>query len=253
VSLLSRIIILLPASLAALGFAASAAGQEPAAAPQQIVVFGASGRVGSRIVQEALRRGHFVTAVSRNPDSIAERHEHLSVVVGDVLDPDSVATIAAGHDAVVSAIGGSNPDSDDPMLSIPRLAAEALVSGVRRLGATAPRLILVGGGSSTLNERPGVPFVDPEDPMDGPRGARVRGHRLALDLLLATSDVRWTFLSPALEMRPGVRTGRYRTADGTVIRDRTGLSTISMEDYAVALIDEIEQARYVNRQFNVAY
>lgn len=227
-------------------------GQSPTADAQRIVVYGASGRVGSRIVDEALRRGHVVTAVSRDPARITISHPRLSPVSGDILDADSVTTTVAGYDVVISAIGGSNPDSDDPMLSIPRLAAESLVAALRRLGSNAPRLILVGGGSSTLAERPGVPFVDPDDPMTGPRGARVRGHRLALDLLLATDDLRWTFLSPALEMRPGERTGRYRTASGVVLRDAEGASKISIEDFAVAMLDEVERPQYLMRQFNVA-
>jgi len=227
--------------------------QAPAPETHRIVVYGASGRVGSRIVQEALRRGHFVTAVSRDPARITETHARLTIAGGDVLDPDSVATTASGHDVVISAIGGSNPESDDPMLSIPRLAAESLVTALRHLGPDAPRMILVGGGSSTLDERPGVPFVDPTDPMTGPRGARVRGHRYALDLLLATDDVQWTFLSPALEMRPGERTGRYRTAAGIVLRDADGRSAISMEDFAVAMLDEIEHPQHLMQQFNVAY
>jgi putative NADH-flavin reductase len=227
--------------------------QSPVPESHKIVVYGASGRVGSRIVQEALRRGHWVTAVTRDPARITESHAHLTVVGGDVLDPDSVATTASGHTVVISAIGGSNPESDDPMLSIPRLAAESLVTAMRRLGPGAPRMILVGGGSSTLDERPGVPFVDPTDPMTGPRGARVRGHRYALDLVLATDDVQWTFLSPALEMRPGERTGRYRTAAGIVLRDANGLSAISTEDFAVAMLDEIERPQHLMQQFNVAY
>jgi putative NADH-flavin reductase len=235
------------------GAAITGSAQTTAVEPQTIVLFGASGRVGSRILHEALARGHRVTAVSRDPNRIAQQHDRLRKVAGDVLDPDAVAGIIAGSDAVISAIGGLNPDSDDPMQSIPRRAAESLVTALQGLGPSSPRLILVGGGSSTLAERPGVPFSDPEDAMDGPRGARVRGHRLALDLLLETPDIRWTFVSPALEMRPGERTGRYRTANGLVLRDDEGHSVISMEDYAVALLDEVEQARHINRQFNVAY
>jgi uncharacterized protein len=224
-----------------------------AAEPQKIVVYGASGRVGSRIVREALNRGHYVTAVTRDRSHITEQHERLKVVEGNILDPQSIFDTVAGYDAVISAIGGSNPDSDDPMLSIPRLAAESLVKALQRLGPDAPRLIVVGGGSSTLEERPGVWFVDPTDPLTGPRAARVLGHRKALEFLEATPDVKWTFLSPALEMRPGERTGHYRSGNGLVIRDAEGRSTISMEDYAVAMIDEVENPKHINEHFNVAY
>ena len=241
------------ASLAAMAATALLGGYAHAAEAKHIVVYGASGRVGSRIVHEALERGHYVTAVTRERTRITETHPRLTVVEGDILDPNSVYAIVAGCDAVVSAIGGSNPDSDDPMLSIPRLAAESLVSALRMLGTDAPRVLFVGGGSSTLDERPGVPYVDPTDPLTGPRAARVLGHRKALELLEATHDLTWTFLSPALVMRPGERTGHFRTGNGVVIRDADGNSQISMEDYAVAMIDEIETPRHLNERFNVAY
>jgi putative NADH-flavin reductase len=244
---------LLTLALLVLGSTSLVTAPAGAAEAQRIVIYGASGRVGSRIVNEALNRGHYVTAVTRDLSHITETRDRLTVVEGDVLDPESVYATVAGYDVVISAIGGSNPDSDDPMLSIPRLAAESLVMALRRLGERAPRLILVGGGSSTLDESPGVPFVDPSDPLTGPRAARVLGHRKALDLLRTTTDIKWTFLSPALEMRPGVRTGHFRVGDGIVIRDAEGQSTISMEDYAVAMIDEVENPQHINQRFNVAY
>ena len=229
------------------------AAQTIASEAARIAVYGASGRVGSRIVAEALSRGHFVTGIGRTPENIAVEHGQPSVAKGDVLDAADVARLVAGHDVVISAVGGSNPDSDDPLLSIPRQAAESLVAALRSLGEAAPRMMVVGGGSTTLDESPGVPFVDPDDIPDGPRGTQMIGHRLALDYLSTIEDVRWTFVAPALQMRPGERTGKFRVGPGIVIRDDEDKSEISMEDLAVAILDEIENPNYIRARFTAAY
>ena len=224
-----------------------------APASQRIVIFGASGRVGSRIVAEALARGHAVTGVSRDPTRIAAEHPQLTKVRGNVMDPDSIEAIVTGFDAIVSAIGGNNADSDDPNDSLPARAGRALVTALTRLGTAAPRLIVVGGGSTTLESSPGVRFDDPNDIPTGPRGARILGHRVVLDLLKTVDAFRWTFASPALQMRPGARTGRFRTGGSVVLRDSDGVSAISMEDFAVAIVDELENARRIGEQMTVAY
>jgi putative NADH-flavin reductase len=227
--------------------------RSPAAMPLQVVIFGASGRVGSRITAEALARGHSVTAVSRDPARVTAEHPRLSKVAGDVMSPDSIESIVSGHDAVVSAIGGNNPDSDDPADSYPARAGRALVEALGRLAPSAPRLIIVGGGSTTLESSPGVPIEDPTDIPTGARGARILGHRIVLDLLQSVQDIPWTFASPALEMRPGERTGVFRTGGSVVIRDAQGISAISMEDFAVAIVDELERPQHLNAQMTVAY
>ena len=227
--------------------------QAIAAEPARIAVYGASGRVGSRIVAEALSRGHYVTGIGRTPANITLEHERLSVTRGDVLDPADAAMLVAGHDVVISAVGSSNPDSDDPLLSIPRQAAESLVVALRSLAEEAPRMMVVGGGSTTLDESPGVPFVDPDDIPEGPRGTQMLGHRLALEYLRTIEDIRWTFVAPALQMRPGERTGKFRVGPGIVIRDVEDKSEISMEDLAVAMIDEIENPHYIRARFTAAY
>ncbi len=227
--------------------------QTIAAEPARIAVYGASGRVGSRIVAEALSRGHYVTGIGRRPESITLKHERLSIATGDIRDSADVARLVKGHDAVISAVGGANPDSDDPLDSVPRQGAEALVTALRSLGDEAPRMMVVGGGSTTLDESPGVPFVDPDDIPEGPRGTQMIGHRLALEYLRMIEDVRWTFVAPALQMRPGERTGTFRVGPGIVIRDTEDQSVISMEDLAVAMIDEIEDPQYIRARFTAAY
>lgn len=234
-------------------FSAGTGAQTPAETPLRIAVYGATGSVGSRIVTEALARGHSVTGISRSASEETSHHARLTYVDGDVTVPDSVARLVAGHDAVISAIGGEN-DSPDPADSVPAQAARALVAALRQLGSEAPRMMVVGGGSTTLDERPGVPYVDPLDIPTGPRGVRMRGHRVALEYLQTLDDVRWTFIAPALEMEPGVRTGEFRVGDGSrVLRDRNGESAISIEDMAVAMIDELENPRYVNSRMTAAY
>lgn len=223
------------------------------ASPLRIVVFGASGRVGSRIAVEALARGHSVTGISRDPQRIDIEHPGLTKLAGDVMEPTSIVTIVADHDAVVSAIGGNNPDSDDPNDSFPARAGRALVAALRSLGPAAPRLIAVGGGSTTLESSPGVPIDDPSDIPTGPRGARILGHRVVLELLKTVDEFSWTFASPALQMQPGQRTGTFRTGGSVVIRDATGASTISMEDFAIAIVDELENPQHVNAQMTAAY
>ncbi|HEX9875549.1 MAG TPA: NAD(P)H-binding protein [Gammaproteobacteria bacterium] len=232
---------------------AQSGGDAAGVEPLRIAVFGASGRVGSRIVTEALSRGHFVTGVGRDVERLTESHPHFSKVEGDVTDSASVATIVPGHDAVVSAIGGSNPDSDDPTDSIPVQAATALITALRDLGPSAPRIIFVGGGSTTLQSSPGVYLDDPTDVPEGARAARIFGHRVVLETLSGISDLRWTFFSPALQMRPGERTGVFRVGGSLVLRDANGESAISMEDFAVATIDELEHPRHIGRQTTVAY
>jgi hypothetical protein len=127
------------------------------------------------------------------------------------------------------------------------------MTALQELGPSAPRIIFVGGGSTTLESSPGVPLDDPTDIPEGARGARILGHRVVLDYISDIGDVRWTFFSPALEMRPGERTGVFRVGGSVVMRDAEGLSRISMEDFAVALTDELENPRYVGRQMTVAY
>jgi len=244
-SLIAGAMTALPSAFAQQGYGA--------AAPLRVVVFGASGRVGSRITAEALARGHAVTGVSRDPQRIDIEHPNLTKVAGDVMDAASIATIVAGHDAVVSAIGGNNPDSDDPNDSFPARAGRALVAALRSLGSAAPRLIAVGGGSTTLEARPGVPIEDPSDIPTGSRGARILGHRVVLELLKTVDEFSWTFASPALQMQPGTRTGTFRTGGSVVIRDASGASTISMEDFAVAIVDELEDPQHVNAQMTAAY
>ncbi len=212
----------------------------------KIAVFGASGTIGSRIVQEALARGHTVTAIVRNPERLNQTHERLTAVRGNVGDPESVATEVAGHDAVVSAVGPAG-DQDYRILVD---GAHALIAGLGRAGVE--RLVVVNGAGS-LEVAPGLQLLDTPEFSAAWRPFALR-HRAALDVYRAsTADLDWTVFSPADRIEPGERTGRYRTGTDQLVADEHGESRISAEDYAVALLDELESPHFIRRRFTAAY
>ncbi|MFF5338309.1 NAD(P)-dependent oxidoreductase [Streptomyces sp. NPDC013181] len=214
----------------------------------KIALFGANGTIGSRVLREALDRGHLVTAVVRDPAKLTVSHPHLTVVRGDVLDPRSVTAAAEGQDVVVSAVGGG--DGPGHLATI-EPAAKSLVAGLRPLGADAPRLIAVGGAGS-LRTPDGKQVWDAEGLPEFLLQI-MHAHGDALDYYRTVTDIRWTNLSPAATIQPGERTGGYRTGLDDLVTDADGQSLISTEDYAVALIDEVENPQHIRERFNVAY
>ncbi|MFE5036745.1 NAD(P)-dependent oxidoreductase [Streptomyces sp. NPDC056683] len=214
----------------------------------KIALFGATGTIGSRILDEALRRGHLVTAVVRDPAKLTRNDPGLTVVTGDVLDPRSVAEAAKGQDVVVSAVGGG--DGPGHIATI-KPGVESLVAGIRSLGEPAPRLVLVGGAGS-LRTPDGRQVWDAEGLPEFLLQI-MHAHGDALDFCRTVSDVRWTNLSPAATIEPGERTGVYRIAKENLLIAEDGSSRISAEDYAVALLDEIEQPRHIGERFTVGY
>ncbi|MFD7664344.1 NAD(P)-dependent oxidoreductase [Streptomyces sp. NPDC059788] len=214
----------------------------------KIAIFGANGTIGSRVLDEALRRGHQVTAVVRDPAKITKTDPNLTVTTGDILDPASVATAAEGQDVLVSAVGGG--DGPGHIATI-EPAAQSLVAGLRTLGEAAPRLVTVGGAGS-LRTPDGKQVWDaaglPEFLLQ-----IMHAHGDALDFYRTVTDVRWTNVSPAALIEPGERTGAYRTALEDLIADAEGVSRISAEDYAVALLDEIEKPQHIGERFTVGY
>lgn len=215
----------------------------------KIVVFGATGNVGQRIVAEALRRGHEVVGVVRDPDAVQSPDPRVRLVKGDATNPDSIAKIVRGADAVVSAI---SPRPNARGLPAPTLAANAraLIKGLRETGVK--RLVYVGGASSlevatgkALADMPDFPEIYRKEAREG---------REALDIWRnEAKDLDWTYLSPAAEIAPGKRTGKYRTTDDKLLVDDKGKSFIAFEDYAVAVIDELERPQHIGKRFGVAY
>ena len=208
----------------------------------QIVIFGATGRIGQRILQEALTRGHTVTAALRRTSRLDIAHDRLQTVTADVTIADEVARAADGKDAIISAIGPG--PSGDPGVIV--AAARAFVVAL----AARPTCLIAVGGAGTLEIRPGVQRLDTPD---FPEAYRPSGYaqREALALYRASS-LDWSYLSPPIIIEPGSRTGVYRTGGDQVLFDQAGRSRISMEDFAVALIDEVEHPRHVRKRFTVA-
>lgn len=240
--------VLLAALLA--GGALESAGQESLS----ILVFGATGEVGTHIVDEALDRGHRVTAVSRDPSSISKRHENLNAAQGDLLDADSIDRLLPGHDVVISSVRGVVGDKADPGNALQLLSARNLVAALQRLGPAAPRFIHVGGAGS-LEVEPGLLYAEKLPKILLPKAleSEIIGQIWALDFLRGIDDVRWTYATPPRNLTNGVRTGSYRIGGDAMLEDARGRSRLSRADFAVAIIDEAEQAAHDKARFSVAY
>ncbi|MFM0193329.1 NAD(P)-dependent oxidoreductase [Paraburkholderia strydomiana] len=210
----------------------------------KIALFGATGMIGSRIAAEAVRRGHQVTALSRNPARVPADVPNLKAAQADLLDAASVGAAVRGHDVVASAY--APPQTDVGSLD---KATRALVEGVRASGLK--RLVVVGGAGS-LEVAPGKQLVDTEGFPDAYKAVAL-AHREALNYYRSVADLDWTFFSPAAIIAPGERTGTFRTGTDSLIADAQGNSRISAEDYAIAFVDELEQGRFVRQIATVAY
>ncbi len=219
-----------------------------------IVIYGATGEVGSHVVQEALDRGHRVTAVSRNPAKVTTQHENLAVVKGDLLDKASVTETVAGKDVVVLSVRGVIGDSGKPESALQFIAAEMLVDVLFRDAANAPRLIHVGG-SGSLEVEPGVLFAEKLPTIVLPKNLEIEilGQILALEFYRKVDDVVWTYVTPPKNLTNGPRTGVFRIGGDLALEDSRGRSRVSRADFAVALVDEAEQARYPRQRISVAY
>jgi putative NADH-flavin reductase len=207
----------------------------------RVALFGGTGTIGSRIVAECRSRGHDLTLVLRDP---AKAPPPAKTRVGDVTSAASVAAAVRNDDAVVSAVG---PSGGAPTLVVD--AARALVAGLREAGVG--RLLVVGGAGS-LEVSPGHLLYNAPDFPPAWRAIAVAHHE-ALRVYQAVEDLDWTYFSPAALIGPGMRTGHYRIGFDSLVVNATGESRISAEDYAVALVDELEQDRHKKRRITVAY
>jgi hypothetical protein len=201
----------------------------------KIALIGASGQVGTRLLQELSDRGHAITAIARNPDKIAKL-PGVTAVKGDVFDKDGLAALIKGHDAVISAVHFTASDLDT-------LIAAVRASGVKRY--------LVVGGAGSLEVAPGKRLVDtPEFPAIY-KAEALKGADF-LDKLRTVSDLDWTFLSPSALFVAGERTGKYRLGKDALLTNDKG-SSISFEDYAIVMADEIEKPKHIRQRFTVGY
>ena len=215
----------------------------------KIVLFGATGNVGRRVAAEALSRGHEVVGVVRDPATGAASDARIRLVKGDATNADSVAELVRGADAVVSAI---SPRTNARGLAAPSLVqnARAIIAG---LGRTGVKRVLFVGGAGSLEVAPGRQLVDQPGFPEAYKAEALEG-REALEVWRAEGGgLDWSFLSPAAEIAPGERTGRYRTTGDQLLLDAAGRSFITFEDYAVAVLDELERPRHIRRRFGVAY
>ncbi len=205
----------------------------------KIALYGATGMIGKRILDEALRRGHEVTAVVRAPSEFTEVNQNLFLEKGDIMDPASVASLAIGKDVVISAYG---PGHGDPRMLL--AAAHSLVAG-------HPKRLIVVGGAGSLEVAPGVQLVDtPDFPAAWKQLALA--HRDAFPIY-RHAGLDWTYVSPAAFIEPGERTGKFRTGTDQLIVDEAGNSKISAEDFAVAILNEAEHPHFSRQRFTVGY
>jgi putative NADH-flavin reductase len=199
-----------------------------------IALIGASGRGGSRILKELSDRGHQVTAIARNPDRISAL-PGVKAVRGDVFDEAGLAGLLRGHDAVVSAVHFTSSD------------AKTLIGAVRASGVR--RYVVMGGAGSLLAG--GKPLIDSPDFPEAYKAEASRGAAF-LELLKRTDDLDWSFVSPSAEIFEGERTGSFRLGKDELLVGPDG-SRISFEDFAVALVDEIEKSGHLRQRFTVGY
>jgi putative NADH-flavin reductase len=211
----------------------------------KIALIGASGFVGSAILKEAVSRGDTVTAIVRNPGKVPQS-KGVTAVEADVTDATKLAALLKGHDVAISAFNGGwgNPDIYARHIA----GSQAVAEAAKQAGV---RLIEIGGAGS-LVAPDGSQFVDsPEFPAAYKNGARAA--RDALKELQQDGWTNWTFLSPPFTLAPGQRTGKYRLGLNNPVFDDKGESRISVEDLAVAVLDEAQTPRHTGRRFTVGY
>jgi hypothetical protein len=210
-----------------------------------IAIIGASGYVGSALLAEALARGHAVTALVSNPSRLSPS-EGLRVVQADAQSPDGLAARLAGHEAVISAFSGH---AQQDVLGYYLSGMRSIIAATKAAGV--PRLLVVGGAGG-LEVAPGVQLLDtPQFPAQWK--ATAEGARQALALLRDEAVLDWTVLAPSAHLEPGERTGVFRLGRDQLLVDQGGASHVSLADYAVAMIDELERPAHSRTRFTVGY
>lgn len=215
-----------------------------------VAIIGASGLVGTALVDEAIRREYKATGIARHPEEIRSDSDLVTPRKADVFNEDKLAEVLSGHDAVISAFnaGWDNPNLYEDFLE----GAQAIQRAVKNSGVK--RFLFVGGAGS-LEIEPGTQLVDtpdfPEEYKDGAKAARDY-----LDIIREEEELKWTFLCPAILMHGGIdtgRTGEYRIGTDQPVFDEEGESKISPEDLAVAIFDELENNDFIRQRFTAAY
>lgn len=215
---------------------------------KKVALIGASGFIGSQLVKELLSRGYQVTAIVRSADKIKNDDKNLKVVSADVFDTDKLAEVLKNNVAVISAYnpGWTNPNIYDDTIK----GYQSIIEAVKKAGIK--RLQAVGGAGSLL-VAPGKTVVDsgaiPDEILPG-----VKALALVLkDQFLPEKELDWVFFSPAGTIEPGERTGKYRLGLDDLITDDQGNSKISVQDYAKAMVDELENPKHHQQRFTIGY
>jgi uncharacterized protein len=200
-----------------------------------VALIGATGNAGSRLLAELTRRGHTVTAIVRHPEKVPPQ-PGVTAKKGDVFDPQGLADLLKGHDAVIRSVHFTASD--------PRRLLEAVrASGVKRY--------LVVGGAGSLEVAPGVRLIDAPNFPEAYKAEATAGAAF-LDLLRGETGLDWTFLSPSAFFVAGERTGKFRLGKDQLLTNAEG-SRISFEDFAIALVDELEKPAHSRQRFTVGY
>lgn len=218
---------------------------------KNVVLIGASGFVGNALLNELLERGHRVTAIVRHASKIKAESANLEVREINVEDASAMIEAMRGHDAVISAYnpGWSNPDMYEETLRVyPKILDEVKAAGIKRLQ--------IVGGAGSLFVKPGLRLVDtgtlPEAWLPGVKSMA----KFYLETLVHEQELDWVFFSPAANLgnlTSGVRTGKFRLGKDDLIVDEKGESFISVEDYAMAMVDELEKENHHRERFTIGY
>jgi uncharacterized protein len=197
---------------------------------------GATGSIGSTVLDELVRRGHTVTAIARNVEKLTAS-DTVKPLPGDMTVPSQLAELLTGHDVVISAASFTTSSSAG-------LVEAVRMSGVRRY--------IVVGGAGSLEVATGKRLIDilnfPSEVLP-----YVEEGIEMLRILHASTDLDWTYFSPPAEIGPGERTGHFRLGKDSLIKDEAGKSSISYPDYAIALVDEIENPSHIRARFTIGY
>ena len=218
----------------------------------KVAIIGATGFVGAPILAETLSRAkHDITAVVRHPDKLPAA-TRLTAVACDINETAALAGLLRGHDAVIHAFHPGRTVSMDVIFDMCMNGHRSIIQAVKDAGLT--RLLGVGGAAS-LKTAAGVEYIDSplwNKDFDANRNA-ILGTRALYYLLKEEPTLDWVFLSPSVMLRPGKRTGVFREGKDHVLFDTQGFSSISLEDYAVAMVNELEQPRHHRERFTVGY
>ena len=212
----------------------------------KIALIGATGNIGSRILKEALNRGHIVTAIQRDTSRLKEKNKNLKPVKGDLLDGPSIHENVSGNDLVICSIS--------PEIGKERSFIEAYKNLIKSLDQGSIKRILIVGGAGSLEVSPGVQLIDSPGFNSFPDNLKpsVLAHREVLGLF-KKADLDWTYFSPAGTIQAGERTGKFRLGNNSLITDEKGNSAVSYEDYAIAMLDEAEKPKNIRKQMTIGY